>query len=133
MATDNMVCPNCGIEQPTARKCTKCGIIVDKWEGRERRETMSGGDGKEEGHDTTQKRAITLYIPDFRIDGYVVMPVTGYRGRLSDYLNQKETTFVAIIKARISTIEGKTIIPFTEVVLVNKNQISLALPTKEVI
>ncbi len=133
MPTDNMVCPNCGLEQPEARKCVKCGIIVNKWENRERHEPMAGGERKEEGHDTTQKRAITLYIPDFRIDGYVVVPVTGYRGRLSDYLNQKETTFIAVVKAKISTLDGKTIIPFTEVVLVNKDQISLALPTKELI
>ena len=44
-------------------------------------------------------------IERYRIQGALHLPAEGYRSRLSDYMNQRETEFLPMTECKITTLE----------------------------
>jgi hypothetical protein len=55
--------------------------------------------------DTFRERVV-LETSKYRIVGEVTLPVEGYRSRLSDLLNREGLSFIPIVNATISGLDG---------------------------
>jgi hypothetical protein len=56
--------------------------------------------------DTFRERVV-LETSKYRIEGEVTLPVEGYRSRLSDLLNREGLSFVPVVNATISGLDGE--------------------------
>lgn len=118
-----ITCPKCAFEQSEAPECIQCGLIFDKWQ------KLTEKEKDREKAELPQVRAVIIFTPDFRIEGSVnISGSKGYRGRLSDYLNQKEFAFLAITGATLFSLDGNILLKNQDVILVNKDQISIVIP-----
>jgi hypothetical protein len=70
---------------------------------------------------------VTIFTASYRIEGQIRISAKGYRSRLSDFLNDEGFKFVPILNAKISSLVGDVSIPFTEVVVLNKDEITMVV------
>ena len=75
---------------------------------------------------------VTVYTEKFMIIGDVAIIRKGYRKRLSDFLNDKDIQFIPILKAKLSPIDMKRDTTEAEILILNKNEIIMIIPEKEV-
>lgn len=80
-----------------------------------------------------ETKEVVIYTQQFKIEGRVKVTAKGYRGRISDFLNQEVTRFIPVLEPRISRLDGGEVRKPSESVLVNKGSITLVfegLPEK---
>lgn len=58
------------------------------------------------GYDPIRTERVVLETARHRIVGDVTLPSEGYHSRLSDLLNREGVTFIAVINAEISDLDG---------------------------
>jgi len=130
-----MKCPRCGFEQEPGEECVRCGVIFKKIEATELPPGIDVGhipalEAEEKVEDKPpEAKAVVIFTGQFRIEGKVRMVAKGYRGRISDVLNDPSTHFLIVQDAKVSTVEGELKVPFTPVVVVNKHDIHFAVPS----
>ena len=130
-----MRCPRCGFEQEPGEECVRCGVIFKKIEATEVPPGIDVGhipalEAEEKAEDTApEAKEVVLFTGQFRIQGKIHMVGKGYRCRISDILNDPATQFLVVQDAKVSTIEGELKVPFTPVVVVNKQDIHFAVPS----
>lgn len=71
-------------------------------------------------------REIVFFTPQFKIEGQIKVPASGYRGRLSDFLNQGQQNFIPVLNPTISFLQGEIVASFPETVLLSKSTIIIA-------
>jgi hypothetical protein len=49
---------------------------------------------------------VVIETDRYRITGSLTLPKEGYRSRLSDFLNQEEVSFVSVIDAWLTPLDG---------------------------
>ena len=77
-------------------------------------------------------KRIILFTDQFKIEGQIRVPVAGYRGRVSDFLNQDQVKFIPVLNPTISKIDGEVLLtPLPESILVNKDRVALAYEPSE--
>ncbi len=77
-------------------------------------------------------KRIILFTDQFKIEGQVRIPVAGYRGRVSDFLNQDQVKFIPVLNPAVYRLDGQVLkTPFPESVLVNKSRVTLAYEPAE--
>jgi hypothetical protein len=52
-----------------------------------------------------RRQQVVVEIERYRIQGALHLPAEGYRSRLSDYMNQRETEFLPMTACTITTLE----------------------------
>ena len=52
-----------------------------------------------------RREQVVVEIERYRIQGALHLPAEGYRSRLSDYMNQRETEFLPMTSCTITTLE----------------------------
>jgi hypothetical protein len=52
-----------------------------------------------------RREQVVIEIERYRIQGALHLPAEGYRSRLSDYMNQRETEFLPMTDCTITTLE----------------------------
>jgi hypothetical protein len=52
-----------------------------------------------------RRQQVVVEIERYRISGALHLPAEGYRSRLSDYMNQRETEFLPMTDATITTLD----------------------------
>ncbi|HEX6712399.1 MAG TPA: hypothetical protein VF066_03400 [Thermoleophilaceae bacterium] len=52
-----------------------------------------------------RREQVVVEIERYRIQGALHLPAEGYRSRLSDYMNQRETEFLPMTDCTITTLE----------------------------
>ncbi|MBI4377699.1 MAG: hypothetical protein HY578_01235 [Nitrospinae bacterium] len=75
---------------------------------------------------------VSIYTEKFMIVGEVAITRKGYRKRLSDFLNDKDIQFIPILRAKLSPVDMKRDITEAEVIILNKNEIIMVTPEKEI-
>jgi hypothetical protein len=58
------------------------------------------------GYDAIRTERVVLETARHRIIGDVTLPSEGYHSRLSDLLNREGVTFIAVVNAEISDLDG---------------------------
>lgn len=122
-----MICPKCGFKQADAAECFKCGVIIKKFEA-ERQVGKAVDKALQEQEPEYKMLDVTIFSARYRIQGLIKIAVKGYRSRLSDFLNDDSFKFMAVVNAKISGINADLNIPFSEVVIINKNEIVMVVP-----
>lgn len=72
----------------------------------------------------------TIYTDKFMIMGEVPFTKKGYRKRLSDFLNDRDTHFIPILKAKLSSVDTKRDTIEVDIIILNKNEIVMVIPEK---
>jgi len=130
-----MRCPRCGFEQDPGPECVRCGVVFKKVDAGNLPPGIDVGDipglEPEEGIVAEERdlKEVVLFTSQFKIQGKVRTATKGYRGRISDMLNDDSTQFLVVQDAKVSTIEGEIKVPFTPVVVVNKQDVHFAVPS----
>jgi hypothetical protein len=52
-----------------------------------------------------RRQQVVVEIERYRIQGALHLPAEGYRSRLSDYMNQRETEFLPMTACTITTLD----------------------------
>ena len=52
-----------------------------------------------------RRQQVVVEIERYRIQGALHLPAEGYRSRLSDYMNQRETEFLPMTDCKVTTLE----------------------------
>jgi len=52
-----------------------------------------------------RREQVVVEVEHYRIEGSLHLPAEGYRSRLSDYMNQRETEFLPMTDCTITTLE----------------------------
>lgn len=68
-------------------------------------------------------KGVIVYTSQYKVEGQIKVPVTSYRGRLSDYLNQSQLAFFPVVNPTISLLSGEIVTSFPEAIMVNKANI----------
>ena len=76
-----------------------------------------------------EKNRIRIHTSLYKIEGEVTVH-EGYRGRLSDILNDPKP-FLAIINAEVYSIEKGTLLYKSNFICVNKQIMSMVIPIEE--
>ncbi len=66
-----------------------------------------------------------------RITGHVMLPVDGYRSRLTDYLNASEREFLALTDVEVTSLEGSPRIEKRDFIALSLRHVVLAMPADE--
>jgi hypothetical protein len=53
-----------------------------------------------------RREQVVVEIERYRIQGSLHLPAEGYRSRLSDYMNQRETEFLPMTDCTITTLDS---------------------------
>jgi hypothetical protein len=53
-----------------------------------------------------RREQVVVEIERYRIQGALHLPAEGYRSRLSDYMNQRETEFLPMTDCTITTLDS---------------------------
>ena len=74
-----------------------------------------------------RREQVVVEIERYRIQGALHLPAEGYRSRLSDYMNQRETEFLPMTDCTITTLdnEQERSVPF---LLVARRHVRLIAP-----
>lgn len=74
-----------------------------------------------------RREQVIVEIERYRIQGALHLPAEGYRSRLSDYMNQRETEFLPMTDCTMTTLETEQErkVPF---LLVARRHVRLILP-----
>ena len=77
-----------------------------------------------------RREQVVVEIERYRIQGALHLPAEGYRSRLSDYMNQRETEFLPMSDCKITTLEThqERSVPF---MLVARRHVRLIAPLDE--
>jgi len=130
-----MRCPRCGFEQDPGPECVRCGVVFKKIDAGSLPPGIDVGGipGFEPEErvvaEETDLKEVVLFTGQFKIQGKVRTATKGYRGRISDILNDESMQFLVVQDAKVSTIEGEIKVPFAPVVVVNKQDIHFAVPS----
>ena len=54
-----------------------------------------------------RREQVVVEIERYRIQGALHLPAEGYRSRLSDYMNQRETEFLPMTDCTITTLDNE--------------------------
>ncbi len=122
-----MICPKCGFEQPDADECTKCGVIINKFNA-EQKAAMAVDKALQEGEPEHRIQDVTVLTARYRVQGQIKISTMGYRSRLSDFLNDNSFKFLPILNAKITSLNGELDISFSEVLIINKDEITMIIP-----
>jgi hypothetical protein len=79
----------------------------------------------------TRQVAVKVFTTNNMVTGFLHIPTTGYRTRVSDFLNQDGTVFVPITNARLYGLDGVTELGAEECVILNKQIIQAVIPIGE--
>lgn len=71
---------------------------------------------------------VVLETPRYRIEGEVMLPPTGYRSRLSDFLNDQEREFLIVLHAKLTPLDGAGTASEAGVVMLHRSRIDLIIP-----
>jgi hypothetical protein len=52
-----------------------------------------------------RREQVVIEIERYRIEGSLHLPAEGYRSRLSDYMNQRDSEFLPMTNCKITTLE----------------------------
>lgn len=77
-----------------------------------------------------EAQRVTIYTEKFMIVGELSIIRKGYRKRLSDFLNDRDVQFIPILKAKLSPIDMKRDTTEVDTLILNKNEIVMAVPEK---
>jgi hypothetical protein len=66
-----------------------------------------------------------------RITGQVMLPVDGYRSRLTDYLNASEREFLALTDVEVTTLDGSPRIEKRDFIALSLRHVVLAMPADD--
>ena len=130
-----MRCPRCGFEQEPGAECVRCGVVFRKVDATDLPPGIDVGHipGLEPEErliaEDAETKEVVLFTSQFKIQGKVRVVAKGYRGRISDMLNDVAMQFLVVQDAKVSTIEGEIMVPFAPVVVVNKQDIHFVLPS----
>ena len=74
-----------------------------------------------------RREQVVIEIEHYRIEGTLHLPAEGYRSRLSDYINQRDSEFLPMTDCKVATIETgqERTLPF---VLVARRHIRMIAP-----
>ncbi len=122
-----MICPKCGFEQQDADECTKCGIIIKKIKA-EQKAAMSVDKALQEDEPEHRIQDVIVLTARYRVQGQIKIATMGYRSRLSDFLNDDSFKFMPILNAKITGLNGEFDISFSEVLVINKDEIIMVIP-----
>lgn len=122
-----MICPKCGFKQADATECVKCGIVIKKFEA-ERQVGKAVDKALQEQEPEFKMLDVTIFTTGYRVQGQVKIALKGYRSRLSDFLNDESFKFMPIVNAKIMGANAELSVPFSEVVIINKNEIVMVVP-----
>jgi hypothetical protein len=53
-----------------------------------------------------RREQVVVEVERYRIQGALHLPAEGYRSRLSDYMNQRETEFLPMTECTITTVDS---------------------------
>lgn len=79
----------------------------------------------------TRPVAVRIFTANNLITGYVHIPASGYRGRVSDMLNQEGFEFLAVTEVKLYSQDGTIPIASEECVILNKRIIHSVIPADE--
>lgn len=122
-----MICPKCGFKQADATECVKCGVIIKKFEA-ERQVGKAVDKALQEQDPEFKMLDVTIFTARYRVQGQIKIALKGYRSRLSAFLNDDSFKFMPVVSAKITGIGADLNIPFSEVVIINKNEIVMVVP-----
>lgn len=66
-----------------------------------------------------------------RIIGHVLLPVDGYRSRLTDYLNASEREFLALTDVEVTSLDGSPRLEKRDFIALSLRHVVLAMPADE--
>lgn len=79
----------------------------------------------------THQVAVKIFTTNNMVTGFVHLPASGYRTRVSDFLNQDGNVFVPVTEARLYGLDGTTELGTEECVILNKQIIQAVIPIGE--
>lgn len=77
----------------------------------------------------TRQVPVKIFTNNNIVTGYLHVPTTGYRSRVSDLLNQDGFIFVPVTEAKLHSLDGNTELGSEECVILNKSIIQAVIPT----
>ncbi|MGH2811707.1 MAG: DUF6812 domain-containing protein [Actinomycetota bacterium] len=79
----------------------------------------------------TRPVPVKIFTSNNLITGFVHVPSSGYRGRVSDLLNQEDFEFLAVTEARLYSHDGTVKLAEEACVIINKRIIQTVIPEGE--
>lgn len=81
--------------------------------------------------EATRAVQVKIYTVQNVVTGYVHIPASGYRGRVSDLLNQEGFDFLPVTEAQLFSHDGTVALAREECVIINKRIIHSVIPYGE--
>lgn len=79
----------------------------------------------------TRQVAVKIFTANNMVTGYLHLPASGYRTRVSDLLNLDGFVFVPVTEAKLYGLDGSTELGAEDCVIINKNIIQAVVPIGE--
>lgn len=76
----------------------------------------------------TRQVSVKIFTNNNIVTGFVHVPTTGYRSRVSDLLNQDGFVFLPVTEARLHSLDGSSELGSEDCVIINKNIIQAVIP-----